>query len=209
LIYDFGTTAGVFRKLGGHAPDRLDNATRDRPFARGVGQRRRVHEADRAQRGAPRAKIIRREVGARRVLQILVDLTGIDRSEVSCVVDILEQPLSRQLMAPPDQLRQPSVVDGDLVIGAAFAAKAKDEPSVANEPDMTIAKRRQSVAFIVARVLGTPCACVASGADDNSQNLFRGRLGSARSAKTERRRGRARQFRHALELLAVKIRHLG
>ena len=106
------------------------------------------------QRRPPGPEVLCGEILAHRILQILVDLAGIDGVKLARVIQVLKQMLSQQLMASPHEARESLVVNGDLVLGAALAAKAEQQPSVRNEPDMPVAQRRESVAAVVALVLG-------------------------------------------------------
>jgi len=91
-------------------------------------QRGACHDLERPQRRTPRAKVLRGELVAHRVPQVLVHLARVDRAQ-RALIQILEQALSRQLMASAHDAREPLVVDDDLVLHAALGAELEQEPS--------------------------------------------------------------------------------
>src|SRR5947209_1660077 len=72
----------------------------------------------------------------------------------SAVVDVLEKLLSRKLLTAADQAHQPPVVDRNLVRNAAFTAKLQQQSTITDEPRVTVAQRRETVARVVADISG-------------------------------------------------------
>ena len=69
--------------------------------------------------------------------------------------------------------RQPAVVDRDLVLDAALAAKRKPGPAVVHECGVAVAQRRQAIALVVAHVrfVADPCAGHVEQAHEDRQHL--------------------------------------
>ena len=59
---------------------------------------------------------------------------------ISLLVDVLEQPLTRQLMTATYQAREALVIDDDFMLGPALAAKTKQQAPVTHEFHMAIAQ---------------------------------------------------------------------
>ena len=72
---------------------------------------------------------------------------------MASLIAVLKQKLSRQLLATPDPASDALIVDHDLLWLAAFASKLKPRLATAQELDMAVAQRRQSVGPVRAHVL--------------------------------------------------------
>jgi hypothetical protein len=95
LIYDLRQTAGVLRRS---SATRFTASTMQAFSARslaGSGSGVECMMNDRPQRSAPGAKILRGEIITRRLLQIQVDLIGVDWMALTSLVNMLEQALAR------------------------------------------------------------------------------------------------------------------
>src|SRR5207249_12176171 len=101
-----------------------------------------------AKRRAPRAEVLRREVGTHRVAQVIVDLVRRYRMTLAVVIHVLKQLLAGKLLASFYEAHQPPVVDGGLLRRAALAAKLQHQTSVSDEARVPVAQRRQTVARV-------------------------------------------------------------
>lgn len=78
-------------------------------------------ERPRDQDGAePGAEVLRREVGAPDLPEIGVDVRRVDRLARPALVQVLEEPVAGQVLAPADHRGEPPVVDVDRVMLAAL-----------------------------------------------------------------------------------------
>ena len=206
-MYDFRQTAGVFRSsaatllmASGYKPVTARSVA-------GSGSGMACMIAAAPQRCAPGAEVLRREIGTHGLSRYVLTWPDSIGRQLAAVVDILKQALPRQLMALPNDLRETLVVDGDLVTGAALAAEPEDEPSIGDEPDVPVAQCRQTVAPVVARILGVPDAhsCGIEKAHHDGQNLFARQARERKiQAKPSPQPGqRFREIGHPLEFLPV------
>src|SRR5262249_45400643 len=62
---------------------------------------------------APRAKVLGGELAPGEVPEVRVDVAGIDRLALPVGIDVLEQLVSRQVLAAPDDARETRVADVD------------------------------------------------------------------------------------------------
>src|SRR4029079_1104838 len=102
-------------------------------------------DRDRPQSRTPGAEVLGGEIVAHRLLQILVDLVGVDRGPAAGLGDVLENALPRQLVAMADEPGEPLVVDGDLVLGAALAAEPEQQAAGAGETEQAGCTRAQDI----------------------------------------------------------------
>src|SRR5262249_24718425 len=112
-------------------------------------------------------------------------------------------------MAPAHDLRETLVVHGDVMLGAALAAKMEREPPVANEADVTIAQRGKPIARIAALVLRIADANPGGiqQRNDQRENFFARQLGTgeiAPDAATQPGQ-RGGKGRHPIELGAIAL----
>ena len=121
----------------------------------------------------PGAEILRRDVLAGDLAQIIVHVGRVDVAPLALLVDVLEQLVARQVAAILDDAGEPAVVDVGFVALAAFAAEA-DVDVAALDRDVAVAQRRQPEALVRFRVFGVADADQRHfhQADDRRQNLF-------------------------------------
>ena len=134
------------RRVAEDPGHRLD-AGRHQPLGLGGVRRRRLQrQGPRRRQGAgPGPNVLGAEILADGRAQIGVDLGAADRVPDPVVVDVLEETLARQGLAPPEHARQAAIVEVGLVLDAALAAKFEDG-AVAVEPDVALAQGRQAKA---------------------------------------------------------------
>ncbi len=79
-------------------------------------------------RPGPGPEVLGRHVLARDLPQVRVDVLRAHVAHRSRLVQVLEQLLARQVLAPADDPRQAPVTDGDLVLDAALAPEPEAHP---------------------------------------------------------------------------------
>ena len=82
-------------------------------------------ERERVRRAVPGAEVLGGEVGAARLADVVVDVGRADAAHRAVVVDVLEQVLPRHRLAAPHDAGDARIVERDLVLLAALAAKAQ------------------------------------------------------------------------------------
>ena len=127
-VHDVGVhvrRTGDGRRVAELAGDHLDRGGGLAPPAASDSRRvERRQRGRREQRADPGAEVLRGEVVAGRLAQVVVDVAGLDLVLRAVVVDVLEQPLAREVAALADDAGGPGVVDGDLVPLPALAREA-------------------------------------------------------------------------------------
>ena len=88
--------------------------------SRNSGERQR-----RGDGAGPGPEVLRGEVVAGDLAQVVVHVVGADVAPRAVLVDVLEQLLAGQLLALPDERGQAAVAHVDLVLLAALAAEAE------------------------------------------------------------------------------------
>src|SRR5205085_11055725 len=83
-------------------------------------------------RTGPGAKILGSKVLARDLMQVSVDVGGLDRLSLTLVVDVLEELFTRQVLAPFHNPRQPTIVEIYRVFNPTLAAKLETERPASN-----------------------------------------------------------------------------
>ncbi len=151
----------------GNPLDRLG----DVPFGRGrrVEVLKFLQRLRGERRAGPRAKILGREVLAADLPQVVVHVARADIADLTRLVQVLEELLSRQIAACVDDRRQPPVLEVDLVLDAVLAAEVEADRRAANL-DVLVVHRRQPERMVVAGVL-----LVADANQRRLQQLDRGR----------------------------------
>ena len=91
----------------GRLADRLDDVLAR--LALGLARLERQQRTVREHGPGPRPEVLRRDVSARDLAQVRVDVLGADVADLAVLVDVLEQLLAGQLLAAPDDARQPPV----------------------------------------------------------------------------------------------------
>jgi hypothetical protein len=113
--------------------------------------------AIREKRAGPGAEVLGGEIAAGRLAQVVVHVVRRHVPDLAVVVDIREQVLSRQVLAPADDRREASVTDVHLAYGARLAPKTEPHARPV-DPGMSTAHRRQAVRPVEACVLLVPDA---------------------------------------------------
>jgi hypothetical protein len=157
----------------------LARGTLDRPRDVALGLPRRLEGGDLLQRergqhrARPRAEVLRGELLARDLLQVGVDVGGVDRLSHAVLGDVLEQLVARQLLAAANDACQPLIANADLVLLAALAREAKPQLRAVDvhvprahgrEPERAVGPRILLVADTDQRRLQQP--------HDGGQDLF-------------------------------------
>ena len=75
----------------------------------------------------PGAKIFGGKVLPRHLLQVVIDVTGLDSAPLSIVINVLKEFVTRQILTTPNNVRQSPVAHGNGVLLATFAAKMKTD----------------------------------------------------------------------------------
>src|SRR3546814_7510474 len=68
--------------------------------------------------------------------------------------------MPRQFAAAPHNPRKASIIDDQVMFGAAFADEIQAQPSISYEFDVTVAQRRQAETAIVTCVFDIADACL-------------------------------------------------
>ena len=117
-----------------------------------VGRARALDpERERVRRAVPGAEVLGGEVGAARLADVVVDVGRADAAHRAVLVDVLEQVLPRHRLAAAHDAGDARIVERDLVLLAALAAKAQLQ-AIARDRGVAIAQRRQPERAIGARV---------------------------------------------------------
>ena len=130
----------------------------DRPQHVAVGlapARRRAHGAQlhRGEHGAaPGAEVLRRDVAAGELAQVLVDVVGGHRLTLALRAEVLEQLVPRQVLAALDDAREARVGKRDAVLDPALAAEGEAE-QLSVDAHMPAAQRGEPVGLVLAHVL--------------------------------------------------------
>ena len=111
--------------IGGEA-DGLDDVLARRPV---VGARRERAQRSVGEDGAgPRPEVLGGDVAARDLAEVVVHVVGGDIVRLAVVADVLEELLAGQVLAAPDDGRQPPIPDTDLVLATGLAAEPEADP---------------------------------------------------------------------------------
>src|SRR5581483_6190527 len=163
----------------------IDRA-RDLAFGGGSISRRPTFEQrlDGARRPLPRSKIFGGELFARDAMQVVVHVGGVDAVARARIVDVLKQLVARQLLASPDDARQPPVGDVDGAALVRLPAKLEMERG-AVDVDVAIAQRGEPERSVLARVLFVADANQAGleEAHHGGQHLLAGEAGPPEIAR--------------------------
>src|SRR6185437_1613349 len=100
----------------------------------------------------PCPKILRRDLLASDLAQIVIYLRRADRVPIPLVIEVLEQLISRQISAILDNARETPVVYIGLLVLTVLSAKA-DVDSAALDLNMAVPQRRQAKALVFLGVL--------------------------------------------------------
>jgi len=124
----------------GRLPDRLDDDASRRPVA--LARLEGAQCPVRQDRPFPGPEVLRGERPARGLADVLIHVVGPDVMHLAVVPDVLEQLLAGELLAAPDDGRQPPVAQADLVLLPRLPAEPEpDRASV--HPRVTVAQRGQ------------------------------------------------------------------
>src|SRR5262245_26683732 len=100
----------------------------------------------------PRTEILRGEMLAGDVLQVPVDVAGIDAPWNAGVIDVLKQLVTGKVAALCDDSGEPSIVDVHRMVDSALPAKLEAQHATTH-PHVAVAQRRQSKGLILLHVL--------------------------------------------------------
>src|ERR1700754_3301411 len=120
-------------------------------FAAFVGQRRGRKDGDGVDGTSPGAEVLGRELAAGDFPEVVVDHAGVDGLTLSLVVQILEKPLTGQVLAFASGLHQPAVVERHVTPLAALAAKVELDATL-SRGDVAGAQGGQAEGVVFLRV---------------------------------------------------------
>ena len=106
----------------------------------------------RQHRARPGAEVLRRELAAHHLAQVVVHVGRADVLDLALVVEVLEQLAARQFLAAPDDAREARIAERDVVELARLALEAEPDRR-AGDSRVAVAQRRQAERLVVARVL--------------------------------------------------------
>ena len=131
----------------------------------------------------PGAKILGADVSPRRLPEIAVHVGRADAADVSARIEILEQRLTRQLLASFDDFRQSRGIQIEIAGHAAFGAKMKMD-RLSPHVRMPILHRRQAKGMILPRIFVVADSYQRrfEQPDDGGQNLLARQPGAAQIA---------------------------
>jgi hypothetical protein len=124
-------------------------------------------------RSGPGSEVLCGKVLAADLTKVIVHVARPDSSLLAVIVDVLEQLLAREFLAPADDLRQPPIIKVDRTPHAALPAELETETRTANG-DVIVAQRCQPKRVVGSRIFGIAdtdqCRC--QEPNDRREHLF-------------------------------------
>src|SRR4051794_5500818 len=177
--------------------------------ARILGSTSRPQRSVREDGPGPRPEVLGCDVRPRDLAEVLVDVLRPDVMDLPVPADVREQLLTRQLLASPDDRRQPAVPEPDFVPLTRLPTKSEADRR-ALDAHVAAAKRRQPERPIEPRVLfvADPDACRLQQPDHRGKDLLAGhpRAGEVGVAPAADPRQDAPEFDETLVLRLVPAR---
>ena len=171
-----------------------------------VGRFQATERPEGCQCAGPRPEVLGREVAARRIAQIGVDVIGRHPLDVPVGVHALEQLLARQLLAAANDASEAPIAQAHLDQPARLAPEAEPDP-VALDAGVAVAEGGQPEGAVEPRVglVADPDQGQFEQADDGGQDLVARQSGSGQVgvAPLADHGQRGREFEHPPELVEI------